>query len=555
MQVEEYLISKQVEYKFSSSRKDIQIKRCPFCSNENYKLYITADTGVFHCFVCDEPGGLYKLRLAYGDAPITKSSFLRQTFKKLDQELLPKSVARLQQSEVALKYLKSRKITPEATEHFTLGLSENGELCYPAIKHGQLVNIKHRSIQGEKKMFRIKDCESALFNGDILYDNPEKVYVTEGEIDCVSLWQYGMKNVVGNTLGAGSWNNDWTELFYSVGQIFILYDNDDAGQKGARKLAEILGVGKCLIVNLPENDINQCLVRGCEAVEIFSDISTVVRDSIKTISDYFTELKDRLADDEFMSAYSTPFGQLNNLVKFRKGELVVLTGDTSTGKTTFATFLSYYWTILGYPVFMASFEMEPIDILEKLIEMESRKSLYQRELSDTELEEAAQVLGSIYFLEKYGFVDDNELFDNLEFAKKKYGVKIVILDSLQFFTKKDSGNEAMEIERVMVRLGDMCKRLGMLIILVVHPKQDLKQGETLKLHHLKGSSSIKQVAFTIISLTRSPDSTDVAVTVMKNRKHGTLGTVTLGYNPHHSFYRQSGEQEMFNTIREAIDDN
>lgn len=82
-----------------------------------------------------------------------------------------------------------------------------------------------------EKYTSVTGSRAGLFNADALW-NTDRVVICEGEIDAMLLTQYGYP-AVSSTVGAGTWKADWVKLFSSVRQIWILYDNDDAGRKGS----------------------------------------------------------------------------------------------------------------------------------------------------------------------------------------------------------------------------------------------------------------------------------------------------------------------------------
>ena len=135
----------------------------------------------------------------------------------------------------------------EALNHFKSRASRLMEtdpswLTIPHFVKGELVNIKSRSLPPAEKTFRrIAGCPSVLFNADALEDQ-EEIYLTEGEIDAVTLWDQGIKNVVGVTTGAGSFDPEWIDQLKPVKKIYLCYDPDEPGQKGAREVARRFGL-------------------------------------------------------------------------------------------------------------------------------------------------------------------------------------------------------------------------------------------------------------------------------------------------------------------------
>lgn len=62
--------------------------------------------------------------------------------------------------------------------------------------------------------------------------------VTEGQLDVISAWQKGIK-IVCSSFGAHCSENHLILLNRYVDNIYLIYDNDDAGQRGQEKTKEI----------------------------------------------------------------------------------------------------------------------------------------------------------------------------------------------------------------------------------------------------------------------------------------------------------------------------
>jgi DNA primase len=73
------------------------------------------------------------------------------------------------------------------------------------------------------------------FNSDILAGEIEQVFLTEGAIDCLSLSELGLPAV--GIPGALGFKPEWAALFAGVPEIVIAFDQDEAGRRGARKVA------------------------------------------------------------------------------------------------------------------------------------------------------------------------------------------------------------------------------------------------------------------------------------------------------------------------------
>ena len=94
-------------------------------------------------------------------------------------------------------------------------------------------------------------------------DKPDLLVICEGESDRLVLESHGISAVTG-TCGANVFLPKWADALYSISNLFICFDRDEAGRKGAEHVAGIVSHAK--IVELPEEvgpggDITDFFVR------------------------------------------------------------------------------------------------------------------------------------------------------------------------------------------------------------------------------------------------------------------------------------------------------
>lgn len=138
------------------------------------------------------------------------------------------------------KYLYERKLEERILQGFRIGYDIQRKMITIPIfdKNNNLVNIKYRSVN--QKIFRyhpegnpVKQHLFAL--NHVVKKNAKTVYIVEGEIDCMYLWQNGYPAVA--TFGAYI-SSKQRDLLLSVGvdTIIIASDNDVAGERFAKQL-------------------------------------------------------------------------------------------------------------------------------------------------------------------------------------------------------------------------------------------------------------------------------------------------------------------------------
>jgi len=189
----------------------------------------------------------------------------------------------------------------------------------------------------------------------------------------------GFPNVVSVPNGAESFADEWIDDLEQFDQIYISYDMDGAGRRGAEKAADKLGRYRCLDVLLPLKDANDCLKAGftnAEMAEILAKAKPFGSKLVKGPDAFFDDVL-KLYEAGNARGIVTGLTTLDDrLGGFRPNELSILTGETASGKTTFAAHLGFRFAKTGYPVLIASFEMKPPTILRKMVQMEAGHSFY-----------------------------------------------------------------------------------------------------------------------------------------------------------------------------------
>ncbi len=90
-----------------------------------------------------------------------------------------------------------------------------------------------------------KGATSALYNAHLpIKDN--KVFICEGELDCLRLNSMGL-SAVSSTGGAGTFKKAWAFLLQDV-EVFICLDSDEAGAKGAIKIQQMIPHAKWVAI-------------------------------------------------------------------------------------------------------------------------------------------------------------------------------------------------------------------------------------------------------------------------------------------------------------------
>ena len=331
---------------------------CPFCGGVQ-KLGFKKTTGQFNCFKCDERGSLKRFQKLVDDKHVVDLKIEDEETKnkpvKIKQTLAAKLHQNLKKKRAVQKYLESeRGFKQQTIEHFQLGAKVFKSYTYVSIpfwKSGKLVNIKYRAIDFKDKKYkwrRIAGGESSIFHDDVCdQKNFDEVYLCEAELDCIALWNAGVKNVVACTVGAKGFKSEWFARLERFKKIYLVFDTDVDGQEGARKASSRLGMDRCYNVELPDDvkDVNEYFwdskkhKRRHTKKDFMQLVGEARRFEPKDVMSLEYALKDlyreKFFNDELENdGFKTQWSGVNKILSgaAKPGELVVVSGPPKVGK-------------------------------------------------------------------------------------------------------------------------------------------------------------------------------------------------------------------------------
>jgi DNA primase len=146
------------------------------------------------------------------------------------------------------QYWYDRKLTDSTIDRYRLGNFDEWNLI-PIYDNGLFINFQCRRDKPSKSIkfwYKDKDFKPVLFNRDIL-PFVDKIYITEGMVDCLLLNQLGFPAVC-PTNGSSSWNPGWIRYFTKIKEVTYIADHDSAGRHSAKSVANSLGTYKVKIL-------------------------------------------------------------------------------------------------------------------------------------------------------------------------------------------------------------------------------------------------------------------------------------------------------------------
>lgn len=282
------------------------------------------DDGSSYCFSCSTYRKESTKEVKYMDEVTAKEL-------KLDAGVFP------------VNGIPDRKLTADTCRKFGVkvivkagGIAQH---IYPYFdKAGKIVAQKVRTVEG-KQFHCLGTMKNAmLFGQNIFPAKGSYITLTEGEIDAMSVFQmqgskYPVVSIKDGATGARSVKDNY-EYLDSFDKIVICFDGDEAGRKGAQKIAELLPPKKVSIVKMPPDlkDASEFLKAG--KIEEFKNLWWKAEEYKPKDIVCMSELWDRLQEFNKSRTYvPSPWQGVNDMLYgFRPSQVCVFAAGTGQGK-------------------------------------------------------------------------------------------------------------------------------------------------------------------------------------------------------------------------------
>lgn len=420
--------------------------------------------------------------------------------------------ARAPQSGV-LEYLReNRNLSGEAIAAYKIGerIGRDGgdEILFPFIQDGELVLVKYRAaLDGAKPAPTEAGCKPILFGWQAIPDDARKITITEGEIDAMSMWDYGYPSLSVPFGGGKGAKQQWIDHEYHnldrFETIYLAMDSDGPGQEAATEIADRLGRHRCRLVALPRKDANECLIDGVPSAEIDSAMnasSYIEPDELHAADYYMEDVLEMFSPDESVvqTGYCIPWGKLTDRLRFRPGELTIWQGRSGDGKSQILNHACIEFITQGAKVCIASLEMSPKQTLRRMVKQAGGTGqptqMFVRRVINW-------LADSLWLFSLVGKTKADRLLEVFEYARRRYGVKVFVIDSLMRLGI--SPDDYAGQEELIFQIVDWVTHRDAHVHLVAHSRKGDGSGSIMQSEDVKGTSEIINNAFNIIGVWRN----------------------------------------------------
>lgn len=389
-------------------------------------------------------------------------------------------------------WLQGRGISLETMEVYKI--AEHGdEAVFPYLREGELVNVKYRNIHDKKKMRIEKDCELCLFGWQAIHPDSRSVTICEGEIDALSLHQYGYPALsVPNGANSHTWiENDYDRL-EQFDEIYICFDMDEAGRKGVHEIVNRLGRERCKVVELPMKDANECLVADADIGACFHKAKTQDPVELRNAAEFVDDVI-----EQFYPSNSNPIGftlpwmKTHEHIRFRPAEAITIMGINGHGKSQLAGHILIDAIKQGKRVCIFSGELNPKVLLQRIVKQVAGFS----NPSIPYIRAIHEWLGeSMWIFDLVGKAKGERLLEVFAYAKKRYGVDVFLIDS---FLKCGVGEEDNDGQKDLIeKICDFKNQTESTVFIVRHPRKGVNEYTMPDKMDARGSGAIEDLVDT-----------------------------------------------------------
>ncbi|EMX0768237.1 toprim domain-containing protein, partial [Citrobacter freundii] len=326
----------------------------------------------------------------------------------------------------------------------------------------------------------------------------------EGEIDCMSYYQYGFPALSVPFGGGKGAKQQWIEFEYHnldrFDEIWISMDSDEVGQAAAREIATRLGEHRCRLVKLPHKDINECLMAGISSDDIVGYLeraSFFDPEELYSAREFYQDTINAFYGKE-QSLFYSPWECLNHNFAFRQAELSLVNGVNGHGKTEVVGHMALEAMRQGVKTCIASLEIKPGILLKRL----TRQSTCLKLPPQLEIESAFKFYDDrLWLFGLTGTAKSDRLIEIFTYAWKRYGIELFIIDSLM---KCGIGDDDYNGQKAFVdALCDFKNKTNTHVLLVTHSRKgDSEEKPTGKMD-VKGSGSITDLTDNLFIIWRN----------------------------------------------------
>ena len=412
-------------------------------------------------------------------------------------------------SDNAVLWLKARGISKstadfagiKSTRRYIQSVGRETEcIMFPYRNQGQEYAYKIRSLDG--KGFSCNGAPQTFFNSESI-ETTKQIIICEGEMDALALMEAGFDGVVSvpngavmkvvdkqvNQLDDTGFQFLWKskEALDQAEKIIIATDDDTAGSAMAEEIARRVGKDRCWKVEYPDGckDANDILSTfGAQALKEIIGYSRPWPVAGLYDADHFYEQLDEIYDKGMGSGESTGYSNVDDLYTIVGGQLTVVTGHPSSGKSEFIDQIMVNMADkIGWRFAICSFENEPRLHIAKLISKYLKKPFFNGLTPRMTKEELStgkkfvQMNFSFLYQADGSLSSIDSIIERLKVAVMRFGIKGAVIDPYNYIEKSRDSSETDWISDILTKLRVFAQAHDIHLWFVAHPTKMLRNND------------------------------------------------------------------------------
>lgn len=422
---------------------------------------------------------------------------------------------------------------------------------YPITNEGKIVGYKKRTLP--KTFVGIGNTKAINeFFGQSVFESGQKyLVITTGEEDAMAFAE-SLRQVnngveywtacISVTAGDGSIMKQFRanyEYINSFDKVVLAFDNDEPGQRYLDEAARMLSPGKAFIAKFPRDVKDACDMlragKSAELKQVFWKAEPFSRVDVLHLEQMWDDFESE--DSNVKIPFPSAWSHLNEMMNggMEKGEITVIGALTSIGKSSLINNIVYNLIEnTKFKVGAMYLEGTKREVVRDLLSLDAGVNLRIHDRDTIDIEglrkrffEGLVRRNQFVYVDHQGSISTDEIFDKLNYLAKAEGCDVIIVDPIQCGVNS-SDNAA--IIAFMDTLLKFAKETDVCVIAVSHMRKPSDENpHGVSEYQLMGSSSINQIAFNTILISRDKMNEDpikrsaTKIQLVKCRRTGNTG--------------------------------
>lgn len=490
-------------------------------AGDSLKIKVRGDrAGLYKDFAADDRGGdLLDLivavkNISLGEAMKEAAAYLGVERPQLQngrkrpayaKPAKPETAQGLSKAPTVAAWLATRMIGPEVLKAYKVFADRDDTVIFPYLRGDDILHFKFRSVR-EKKFWASKDTEKCLFGWQAIKPTARSVILTEGELDCLAMAQYGFQALSIPYGGGGGGKQDWIdnewESLERFDTIFLAMDHDAAGDVATQDLVERLGRHRCRVIKLPFKDANACLINGVERAQILTAITearTLDPKELRNAREFTQQIMERFHPvSKASQGFLMPWLQVADKFQFEWGCTTIMAGYAGHGKSEVVGQIVLDAMRQNVRVCTASLEFRSSKWLQRIV----RQATGFIQPPHSLIQKAVNWIGEgLWAFDVYGSAKPDRILEVFTYAHRRYGVKLFIIDNWSKLGIAD--DDLAEQKRIISLITEFAVVHNVHVIVVNHLRKVEDDFQAANKLSVKGSGAIVDLADNVIMVWRN----------------------------------------------------